>query len=255
MGLNGFCISGAQMFNLRFSREMALKEISVEGYEILRKSSVSVVGIGATGSPVADLFARAGIGKIQIIDGDTVDISNIHRQVLFTECDVNRKKADAAYNRLHDINGNCEVDAVAEFITPENIKAVLGKPSVVIDGTDNMDTRRLINRYCIESGIPWVFISSIGTVSQVKAIVPGKTSCLDCFIDRDAKYNMSCEETGVLASAPVIASSIAWTIAVKILMGKDVDGDLIHIDPWQLSMEKVRINKNPECPTCGRPGK
>ena len=102
MGLNGFCITGAQMFNLRFSREMALKEISVEGYEILRKSWVSVVGLGATGSPVADLFVRAGIGKIQIIDGDTVDISNIHRQVLYSEGDVGRKKVEAASGRLHD---------------------------------------------------------------------------------------------------------------------------------------------------------
>ncbi len=240
------------MFNLRFSREMALKEISVEGYEILRKSSVSVVGLGATGSPVADLFVRAGIRKIQIIDGDTVDISNIHRQVLYSEGDVGRKKVEAASGRLHAINRYCEIDAVQEFLTQENISGIIGKPSVVIDGTDNMDTRRTINRYCVNNRIPWVFISSIGTVSQVKAIIPGKTSCLDCFIDRDAKYSMSCEETGVLASAPVMASSLAWTLAVRILMGKEVSGDLWHIDPWYMSMEQVHINRNPECLTCGK---
>ena len=252
MGLNGFCITGSQMFNLRFSREMALKEISVEGYEILRKSWVSVVGLGATGSPVADLFVRAGIGKIQIIDGDTVDISNIHRQVLYSDADVSRKKVDAASDRLHAINRDCEIQAVAEFLTPENITRILGKPSVVIDGTDNMETRRIINSYCVSNCIPWVFISSIGTVSQAKAIIPGKTSCLDCFIDRNAKYSMSCEETGVLASAPIMASSLAWTMAMKILMGKDVDGGLWHIDPWDLLMEQVHINRNPECPTCGK---
>ncbi len=240
------------MFNLRFSREMALKEISVEGYEILRKSSVSVVGLGATGSPVADLFVRAGIRKIQIIDGDTVDISNIHRQVLYSEGDVGRKKVEAASGRLHAINRDCEIDAVQEFLTQENISGIIGKSSVVIDGTDNMDTRRTINRYCVNNRIPWVFISSIGTVSQVKAIIPGKTSCLDCFIDRDAKYSMSCEETGVLASAPVMASSLAWTLAVRILMGKEVSGDLWHIDPWYMSMEQVHINRNPECLTCGK---
>ncbi len=252
MGLNGFCITVSQMFNLRFSREMALKEISVEGYEILRKSKVSVVGLGATGSPVADLFVRAGIGKIQIIDGDTVDISNIHRQILYSEGDVSRKKVEAAAGRLHDINRDCEIQAVPEFLTPENTSRTLGRPSVVIDGTDNMETRRIINSYCVSNSIPWVFISSIGTVSQVKAIIPGKTSCLDCFIDRNAKYSMSCEDTGVLASAPLMASSLAWTMALKILLGNEVDGGLWHIDPWHLSMEQVHINRNPGCPTCGK---
>ena len=240
------------MFNLRFSREMALREISVEGYDILRNSKVSVVGIGATGSPVADLFVRAGVGKIQIIDGDTVDISNIHRQVLFSEKDVNLKKVAAAKNRLSEINGNCEIEIFSDYLTSDNVSLVLGKPSVVIDGTDNMETRRLINRYCVENRIPWVFISSIGTVSQVKAIIPGKTSCLDCFIDQGGNYAMSCEETGVLASAPIMASSLAWTIAVRILMGHEVNGDLYHIDPWYLAMEHVHINRNPQCPTCSK---
>lgn len=240
------------MFNLRFSREMALKEISVEGYEILRKASVSVVGMGATGSPVTDLFVRAGVGNIQIIDGDTVDISNIHRQVLYSEGDVGRKKVEAASSRLLEINGTCEINAVDEFLDARNISGILGKPSIVIDGTDNMETRRLINRYCVENRIPWIFISSIGTVSQVKAIVPGKTSCLDCFVDLNAQYAMSCEETGVLASAPLMASGLAWTIALRILMGQDVKGDMYHIDPWYIAMEQVYINRNPQCPTCSK---
>ncbi len=238
------------MFNLRFSREMALREISVEGYEILSRSSVTVVGIGATGSPAADLFVRAGVGKIQIIDGDTVDVSNLHRQVLYSEADVNMRKVEAAEKRLREINSNCDIVAIPDFLTSVNISSVLGKPSIVIDGTDNMETRKLINRYCVENRIPWVFISSIGTVSQAKAIIPGKTSCLDCFIEQDVNYAMSCEETGVLASSPVMASSLAWTIAVRILLGQSVNGDLYHIDPWNLAMEHVHINRNPQCPTC-----
>lgn len=239
------------MFNLRFSREIALREISVEGYEAIRESSVSVVGLGATGSPVSDLFVRAGIGKIRLIDGDTVDISNIHRQVLYAEGDVGRKKVEAAASRLKEINSGCEIETVDNFIEAGNIKETIGTPSVVIDGTDNMGARKLINRYCVENGIPWVFISSIGTVSQAKAIVPGKTSCLECFIDPDAGYPMSCEETGVLASAPVMASGLAWTLALKILMGREISGNLYHIDPWQMSMEKVHIGRNPSCPACG----
>lgn len=238
------------MFNLRFSREMALKEISVDGYEIIRNSYVVVVGIGATGSPAADLFVRAGVGKIRLIDGDTVDISNIHRQILYSENDVGRKKPDAASERLRKVNGGCEIESVPQFLSQENASELLGKPSIVIDGTDNMQTRRIINSYCVANRIPWVFISSIGTVSQAKGILPGSTSCLDCFVDRNLNYSMSCEETGVLASAPVMASSLAWTIALRILLNQDEKGDLYYIDPWNLVMEKIHINRNPQCPTC-----
>lgn len=238
------------MFNLRYSREMALKEISVEGYEVIRNSSVVVVGLGATGSPAADLFVRAGIGKIRLIDGDTVDISNIHRQILFSEQDVGRNKVEAALGRLKKINGSCDIESFSQFLSKENVSELIGKPSMVIDGTDNMETRRIINRYCVENKIPWVFISSIGTVSQVKGILPGKTSCLDCFVDKNANYPMSCEETGVLASAPIMASSLAWTISIRILLGQDEKGNLYYIDPWNLLMEEIHINRNPQCPTC-----
>ena len=108
------------MFNLRFSREMALKEISVDGYEIIRNSYVVVVGIGATGSPAADLFVRAGVGKIRLIDGDSVDISNIHRQILYSENDVGRQKTDAASERLRIVNGGCEIESVPQFLSQEN---------------------------------------------------------------------------------------------------------------------------------------
>lgn len=229
---------------------MALKEISVEGYEAIRNSTVCVVGIGATGSPVADLFVRAGVGRIRLIDGDTVDISNLHRQILFSEKDIDRKKVDAAEERLKSVNSGCTIEKIPEFLNKENAAEYLEGCNLVIDGTDNMETRRLINSFCVGSRKPWIFISSIGTVAQVKAVIPGVTSCLECFVDPSESYQMSCEETGVLASAPLMASSLAWTMAVRILTGKGENGDLFYIDPWYHKAEQIHINRNPQCKSC-----
>lgn len=238
------------MFNLRYSRETALKEISIEGYERIRKSKICVVGLGATGSPVADLFVRAGVGKITLIDGDTVDISNLHRQVLYSEEDIGEKKVKAAGRRLKSINSKCDIGTIDTFLDAGNADALLGGADIVIDGTDNMETRKVINRYCVRARKPWIFISSIGTVAQVKAVIPGVTSCLECFLDPQSSYSMSCEETGVLASAPVIASSLAWTRAVRIILGLTDEGNLEHIDPWNSIDEQIHINRNPQCSVC-----
>lgn len=238
------------MFDLRYSRQMALKEISVQGHEKISSSRVCIVGVGATGSPVADLFVRAGVGHLRIIDPDTVDISNLHRQVLFTEKDVGEKKVVAARNRLMNVNSKCNVDIKDEFLNDGNTDNLLSGYDLIIDGTDNMESRRVINRFCVRNKIPWIFAASIGTVGQVKAIVPGKTSCLDCFVDNDAQYSMSCEETGVLASSPVIVSSMAWTLAIRILTGNSEEGELFYIDPWNHEWQKIKIKRNPSCSTC-----
>ncbi len=240
------------MFNLRYSREIALKELSVSGYEAISNAHVCIVGLGATGSPVADLFARAGVGNLKLIDGDTVDISNLHRQILFSEKDVGEKKVNAAKSRLNLVNSKCNIESIDSFLTENNVSSLLDNCDIVVDGTDNMEARRVINRHCVRAGTPWIFMSSIGTVAQVKGVIPGKTSCLDCFVDQKANYPMSCEETGVLAASPVIASSTAWTIAVRILTGQSVDGDLLYIDPWSNTHEKIHINRKEDCITCSK---
>lgn len=239
------------MFDLRYSREIVLKEISAEGYECIRKSKVCVIGIGATGSPVADLFVRAGAHTVRIIDGDTVDITNLHRQILYSEQDVGSAKVDAAYTRLRSINSKCNVEKVNKFLNHENVFELLEGCDFVVDGTDRMDVRRIINEHCVRHRIPWVFISSIGTVGQVKAVIPGLTSCLACFTNPEEDYPMSCEDTGVLASAPEIVSAIAWTKAVRILTGHGDSGDLIYIDVWNDLFEKIHIERKAGCAVCG----
>ncbi|MCW6168157.1 MAG: HesA/MoeB/ThiF family protein [Thermoplasmatales archaeon] len=238
-------------FGIRYSREIALKEISIDGYIALKKSKVSVIGLGSTGSVSADLFVRAGISKIALVDGDNVDITNLHRQILYDELDVGKNKAEMAAFHLKKINSDTEIASFPVNLDAENISELLDGTDLVMDGTDNMRSRRVINEYCVKNSIPWVFTSSIGTVAEVKAIIPGKTACLSCFIRDTDEMDMSCEQLGVLASAPLIASSIAWTTAVRILKGEDVSGNLVFIDAWNLDVREISIARNPECPVCG----
>jgi molybdopterin/thiamine biosynthesis adenylyltransferase len=238
-------------FGLRYSREIALKEISLEGFEAIRKARVTVVGLGSTGCVSADLLVRSGIGAITVIDGDQVDITNLHRQILYDESDVGKNKAEVASHHLRKINSDVKVDSFGINMDADNISELIGGSDIVIDGTDNMRSRSILNRYCVKNDIPWVFVSSVGTVAEVKAIVPGKTSCLACFMDEQDQADTSCEQLGVLTSAPVMASSIAWSTSIKLLEGKEVSGDLVFIDAWNLDVREIHIGKNPHCKVCG----
>ncbi len=238
-------------FGLKYAREISLREIGPEGFAHLRSSTATVVGLGATGSPAADLMVRAGIGAIKLVDGDTVDVTNLHRQILYAEKDTGKNKADVAARALASFNSDVSITAISENLTSENAEKIISGSTIVIDGTDNLDTRRIINRVCYALKIPWVFVASVGTMSQVKAIVPDSTSCLHCFIPDSQGDGASCETMGVLASAPIMAASLGWTMAMKIITGKEVTGDLFFMDPWNDEFQSVKIARNPKCPVCG----
>ncbi|EQB67849.1 MAG: hypothetical protein AMDU1_APLC00093G0009 [Thermoplasmatales archaeon A-plasma] len=238
-------------FGLKYSREISLQEIGPEGFARLRSASVTVVGLGATGSPAADLMVRAGVGSIKLVDGDTVDVTNLHRQILYAQSDTGKNKAETAARVLSSFNSDVAVSAVPENLNAGNAREIIEGSTVVIDGTDNLATRRIIDRVCYDLRIPWVFVASVGTMSQVKAIVPDVTSCLHCFIPDAQGDGASCETMGVLASAPLMAASLGWTMAVKIITGKNVTGDLFFLDPWNTEFQSVKIARNPLCPVCG----
>ncbi len=238
-------------FGLKYSREISLKEIGPDGFARLRSASVTVIGLGATGSPAADLMVRAGVGSIKLVDGDTVDATNLHRQILYAQNDMGENKAETAAKALSAFNSDVNITAVPENLNAQNAEKIIGGSSVVIDGTDNLNTRRIIDRVCYDLKIPWVFVASVGTMSQVKAIVPDVTSCLHCFIPDSQGDGASCEAMGVLASAPIMAASLGWTMALKIIIGKEVTGDLFFLDPWNTEFQSVKIARNPLCPVCG----
>lgn len=235
--------------NLKYSREVVLKEIGVQGFERLRKARVAVVGLGATGSLVADLLARAGIGFLRVIDGDTVDVTNLHRQILYSPADVGSSKAEAAARKLLESNPDVKIESRSEYLREDSAN-LLSNVDLIIDGTDSFYSRRIINGFSLRSRIPWIFMASVGTVAQVKAVIPGRTSCLDCFIPEDQPDGISCQDAGVLASSPQMASAQAWTLAVQLISGTEVTGDLFFIDPWNYQFERIRIARNPACRSC-----
>ena len=239
------------MFSLRYSRMSALKEIGISGLEALQKSTISVIGIGATGSSAADIFARNGAGKLKMADPDTVDISNLHRQILYSEDDVGKLKVDAARKKIAAINKGLVVETFSGKIDETNVEGFCSGSSIIIDGSDNMETRRVLNAFSARSGIPWIFTSAIGTVGQLKLIVPGRSACLQCIKVRFDTPDMRCEDVGVLASSPYMIGSIAWTLAVKYLIRGELKDEIIYLDASLPEIVHIKTQRDKECEVCG----
>ncbi len=239
------------MFSLRYSRMSALKEIGISGLETLQKSTISIIGMGATGSSAAELFARNGAGKIKIADPDTVDISNLHRQVLYSEEDVGNLKVESAKRKLSAINNSLAVETNAGKIDNTNVDRFCSGSSIIIDGTDNMESRRVLNKYSARSGIPWVFTSAIGTAGQIKLIVPGRSACLQCMGIRFDTPDMRCEDVGVLASAPHMVGSIAWTLAIRYLIRGELKDEIIYLDASLPEIVHIKTQRDRACEVCG----
>jgi adenylyltransferase/sulfurtransferase len=164
----------------RYSRQMILDEIGKEGQELLNNSSIAVVGCGALGSVICDHLARAGIGKIRIIDRDIVELENLQRQILFVENDIGSPKAVAAKEKLRNINSDVDIQGIVKDLNPSNAEKLVKDVDIVLDGTDNMETRYLINDICVKNDIPWIYGGAVSTYGMSMNIVPNDTACLVC---------------------------------------------------------------------------
>ena len=240
------------MFSLRYSRETALPMIGIGGLEKIMDSRISVIGVGATGSAALDLFARNGAREIRIADPDTVDISNLHRQSMYSESDIGMHKVEAAKKRISQINSRIPVRTFPVMATPSNIGEITGGASIIIDGTDNMASRKVINDHSIKTGIPWVFSSAMGTTGQVKIIIPGKTACLGCLGIDYSTPDIRCEDAGVLASVPYLVGNLAWTLAIRHILRNELLDAIYFIDVLNMDIAQVRTALNPDCNSCGR---
>ncbi len=239
---------------LRYSRQVILPEIGPKGQKRLGEVSVLVVGCGALGSMSSEHLARAGVGHITIIDRDIVEIENLQRQILFSEADVGKTKAMAAQEHLKGINSEIEVEGLVEDLNPRNAVAVIKDMDVVVDGTDNMETRYLINDVCVKDKIPWVYGGAVSTYGMSMNIVPEETPCLICAFPHIPKPGSlpTCDTVGVVNTIPSIVASIQTTEALKILLGKEYSKHLIIFDVWSHDFERIRIVKKPDCPCCVR---
>ena len=241
----------------RYSRQILFHGIGAEGQTRLAHSRVAVVGCGATGSAVASLLARSGVGTIRIIDRDYVEPSNLQRQTLFDEADARESlpKAIAAARRIAGFNSQVMVEPQVADLTPDNIEVLLEGVSVVLDGTDNFETRYLINDFAVKNNLPWIYAAAVGSYAVTLNVLPGVTSCLAC-IFAESPYGTfeTCETAGILNSAVNLVASIEATEAIKLLVGShdNMRRSLLSFDVWTNERAEVQAAKpRPGCRACG----
>lgn len=240
----------------RYSRQILFEPIGIEGQKKLGESTVVTVGCGALGTVIADRLARAGVGTIKVVDRDFVELDNLQRQALFTEEHANERlpKAVAARSVLNTVNSEITVDAVVCDVTPWNIEQIIDGCDVVMDATDNLETRFLINDACMKSGIPWIHGAAVGSCGQEMPIIPGATACYRCLLPEPPMEPLQgCDVLGVLNTVTGIIADIQSTHAFQVLTGSHVpDSALTFIDVWESEFERFAVDRVPDCPACAR---
>jgi molybdopterin-synthase adenylyltransferase len=239
----------------RYSRQILFAGIGEQGQQQLLDARVAVAGCGALGSFQAGALARAGIGFLRIIDRDYVELSNLQRQWLFDECDVEQAmpKAAAAARKMAAINSGVRVEPVVADLTPSNVEDLLGGVDLILDGTDNFETRYLINDFAVERGLPWVYGAAVGSYGITMPIVPGETACLRCiYPDPPAAAQPTCETAGVLGTVTALIASLQVSEAMKILCGVEPARKITTVDVWSGEIRQVtQPGPVAECPACG----
>ncbi|MGA8492807.1 MAG: ThiF family adenylyltransferase [Terriglobales bacterium] len=241
----------------RYSRQVLFRGVGAEGQRKLNASHITIVGCGATGSALASLLARAGVGTIRIVDRDYVEPSNLQRQSLFDEADATESlpKAIAAARKIAAFNSEIVVEPHVADLTPTDIETLFQGTQLILDGTDNFETRYLINDFAVKNSVPWIYTAAVGSYGVTLNVLPGKTSCLTCiFSDPPQGTFETCETAGILNSAVNLVASIAATEAVKLLVGADewLRRTLLSFDVWRNERAEVAADKpRPGCRTCG----
>ena len=236
---------------------MLFAGIGPDGQRMLSIARVVLVGCGATGSALASLLARAGVGSIRIIDRDYVESSNLQRQSLFDESDASQSlpKAIAAARHISAFNSEIVIEPQVADLVPENIESVLNGVQLILDGTDNFETRYLLNDFSVKTSLPWIYTAAVGSYGVTLNVLPGKTACLTClFADVPSGTFETCDTAGILNSAVNLAASIAATEAIKFLVGaeKQMRRTLLSFDLWRNEHAEIRAtNPRPGCETCG----
>ncbi|MCP5046293.1 MAG: NAD(P)H-binding protein [bacterium] len=236
----------------RYSRQEVLPQIGPDGQRVLLSSKVAVIGCGALGTHIAANLARAGIGHIRIMDRDIVELNNLQRQTLFDESDVGQTKVEAAGKKLRMINSEITVEALVKDLHNRNIEELIRDFHLVVDATDNIPTRMILNDACIKAGIPWIYAGVIKAEGMVMSILP-EGPCLRCLMPdippADAMTN--CEVAGVINTIPAIIAGIQCTEAFKVLLKKTGEQRrLIVYDVWEHRFHSITVRKNPQCPCC-----
>lgn len=236
---------------------MLLAGMGAEGQERLLRSKAAVVGCGALGSFQAGALARAGVGRLALIDRDYVELSNLHRQWLFDEPDAEQAlpKAVAAARRLDKINSGIQVTPWVADLTASNIGDLLAEADLILDGTDNFETRYLLNDYAVSRNLPWIYGAAVGSYGLTMPVIPGRTACLRCiYPNPPSGAQPTCETVGVLNAITSLIASFQVADALKILCGQagSVRARITTVDLWSGQVRQIeQPAPDPACPTCG----
>ncbi len=245
-------------FAERYSRQILFAPIGAEGQKRIAAGKIAIVGCGATGSALSSLLARAGVGYLRIIDRDYVEPSNLQRQVLFDESDAaeSMPKAIAAARKIKDFNSTIAIEPQVADLTPENAEHLLGGLDLLLDGTDNFETRYLINDFAVSKGMPWIYAAAVASYAVTMTVLPGETACLACiFPDSPRGLVETCDTSGVLSSTVNLIASIAATEAIKLLVGArdKLRRTMLSYDLWTNDFAGVSTAKmRPGCRACGQ---
>lgn len=254
----------------RYHRQMILPAIGEAGQRRLLASHAMIVGVGALGCVVADQLARAGVGTLTLIDRDVVELTNLQRQTLFDETDAHdaTPKAEAAKARLARINSTIRINAHASDVLPANVERLAGLPSraddlppvsppqLIIDATDNFQTRLLLNDLAVKHNLPFIYAGVVGTRATTMTVLPQQTPCLRCLVDEAPPPGAleTCDTVGVLAPAVAMVASIQSTEAIKVLTGNTgaIRRTLLELDPWSTIFREIDIAaaRRDDCPCC-----
>jgi adenylyltransferase/sulfurtransferase len=240
----------------RYSRHLIMPEVGLEGQKALKAASVLIIGAGGLGTPSATYLAAAGVGRIGIVDFDDIESSNLHRQVLYSEQDLGRSKAEVAKERLHQINPNVSIEVHKVRLDSSNALEILKNYDIIVDGTDNFPTRYLVNDACVLLGKPNVYASIFRFEGQASVFYAREGPCYRCLYPEPPPPGLvpSCAEGGVLGVLPGIMGSIQAAEAIDLILGNGTPliGRLLLFNALDMRFKELKLKKNPGCPVCGK---
>jgi adenylyltransferase/sulfurtransferase len=241
----------------RYSRQILFAGIGEEGQRRLRAARALVVGCGALGSAQVESLARAGVGRLRVVDRDFVEESNLQRQTMFTEQDARERlpKAVAAARRVAEINSDVEIEPIVADVRHDNVERLVETCDIVLDGTDNFATRYLINDACVKQSVNWIYGAAVGSYGVTMTVRPHATPCLRCVFEETppAGSAETCDTAGVIMPIISIVAAVQMSEALKLLTGhtEDLHGALMQFDVWRNEWRRIKLGKPaPECPTC-----
>lgn len=239
---------------LRYSRHILLPQIDFAGQQKLLDSHVMIVGLGGLGSPVAMYLTASGVGKLTLVDDDTVELSNLQRQILYTEDEVGLAKVNAAQARLKAMNDSVQIETIAARLTEAEMASVMANVDVVVDCTDNFAARFTLNKACQSTNTPLVSGAAIRFEGQVTVYDPrsGDMPCYRCLYEESGELEESCSESGILSPLLSMIAGVQATETLKLLMGigESLAGRLLILDALSMQWREIKIKPNPQCPVC-----